>query len=200
MTTTSEHKFQYRPTGEDGDRTVDDLGFLTSMAISTCPNPIDSDTLIFHSMTAPDVLSLLFVDLQDTIPGHGHLVRLFFTHPRSPSSTKPSDHTDQPTLRQDRPFPMPPETTVKLVRIGASGRRAVWIEHNWEFEETRVMRAHFPSEYPEEASVSVLIPAIPVNPALPFTPRAAQSLAFDETTGRVCLGLYDGVVWILDYN
>ncbi|KZV62905.1 hypothetical protein PENSPDRAFT_758380 [Peniophora sp. CONT] len=196
INTTDQLKFQYRPTGEDGDRTVDDLGFLTSLAISSCPNPIDSDTLIFHSMTAPDVLSLLFVDLQDTMPGHGHLVRLFFNH--EPSEAE--DRAVTGSIRQDRPFPMPPETTVKLVRIGASGRRAVWIEHDWEFEETRVMRAHFPAEDPEAASVSVLIPAIPVNPALPFTPRAAQSLAFDETTGRLCLGLYDGVVWILDYN
>ena len=86
------------------------------------------------------------------------------------------------------------------MRIGTTGRRAVWIEHNWEFEETRLMRAHFPVEDPDEARVDVLIPSIPVNPALPFTPRAVQSLAFNEVTGRVCVGLYNGVVWVLDYN
>ena len=47
-------------------------------------------------------------------------------------------------VRQERPFPFPAESSVRLVRIGATGRRAVWVEHNWETDESQLVRAHFP--------------------------------------------------------
>ncbi|KAI0049749.1 hypothetical protein FA95DRAFT_795932 [Auriscalpium vulgare] len=184
----SDQLFKYRPATEAEEEIVEDLGYLAELNISSCPNPIDSDTLIYHSLTMPGALSLLFFDLLDAQPGHGHLVRLVFGV---------DDGAGPSHCWHDEPFPFPAETSVKLVRIGSTGRRAIWIEQNWETDEKRVMRSHFPAKGVGRSNVGVLLPH---EPALPFQPRECQSLAFDEATGRVCLGLFNGDLWVLDFN
>ncbi|KAI0313752.1 hypothetical protein OF83DRAFT_1140038 [Amylostereum chailletii] len=186
-TSADDRSFKYRPSLDNEDDRFEDYGHLAELSISSCPNPIDSDTFIYHSITMPDTVSLLFFDLQDALPGHGHLVRLFFG----------GEDAQNEAMRQDQPFPFPAESSVKLVRIGITGRRAVWVEQNWETDDFRIMRSHFPLEDPASSAVSVLLPP---NPALPFTPRSCQSLAFDETTGRLCCGLFNGDLWILDFD
>jgi len=196
-------RFQYKPTSAEEKQFIEDLGFLTQHAISSCPNPIVSDTLILHSTTAPDILSLLFFDFLDQVPGHGHLVRLFFgrgADDHNGSEAVEGKGVSNTRMRQDLPFPFSAETSVKLVRIGTTGRRAVWIEDNWETDESRLMRSYFPSDNLTAATVGALIPPVPVNPVLPFSPRECQSLAFSEVSGRLCCGTYNGVVWLLDYN
>ncbi|CCM00088.1 uncharacterized protein FIBRA_02115 [Fibroporia radiculosa] len=88
-------------------------------------------------------------------------------------------------------FALPPQVSAQLVQVGPTGR-AVWLEHNWETQTRRVMRYH-----PQSGnSVGLLLPSDPV---LPFTPNLCHSLAFDEVTGRVCMGLFNGDVYILDF-
>ena len=40
---------------------------------------------------------------------------------------------------------------------------------------------------------------LPPEPQLPFKPSACRSLAFDEASGRLCIGLYNGPIFVLDY-
>ena len=60
--------------------------YASDARTSTHPSPIHTDTPTLHSHTAPEVLSLLFVDLQDGLQGHGHVVRLLF-HSSPPASS-----------------------------------------------------------------------------------------------------------------
>lgn len=46
-------------------------------------------------------------------------------------------------------------------------------------------------------SVGVLLPP---NPSLPFVPEGITCMTFDETTGRLCVGLITGDLWVLDYS
>lgn len=47
------------------------------------------------------------------------------------------------------------------------------------------------------SSVGVLLPP---NPSLPFVPEGITCMAFDEATGRLCVGLITGDLWMLDYS
>ena len=40
---------------------------------------------------------------------------------------------------------------------------------------------------------------LPTDAALPFLPDTAHSLAFDEVTGRVCIGLFNGEIYVMDF-
>jgi len=71
----------------------------------------------------------------------------------------------------------------------------VWLEHDWELQRFRLMKLSAPVGH-GKPTVGVLLPP---DPELPFSPRECQSLAFDEVTGRVCLGLYTGDLYILDF-
>ena len=87
------------------------------------------------------------------------------------------------------------EASAQLAQVGAQGVRAVWLEHNWETQLNRVMKfAYDPQTRTAQAGV-----LFPHDPELPFTPNMCHSLAFDETTGRLCLGMYDGNVYVLDF-
>ncbi|PCH42172.1 hypothetical protein WOLCODRAFT_120067 [Wolfiporia cocos MD-104 SS10] len=88
-------------------------------------------------------------------------------------------------------FSMPSQTTAQLAQVGPSGR-GVWLEHNWDTQRRRIMRYQ-----PRDGHTIAMV--LPPDPALPFTPNLCHSLAFDEVTGRVCLGLFNGDVYILDF-
>lgn len=85
------------------------------------------------------------------------------------------------------------DASLSLPQIGATGRRAVWLEHNWEEQQKRIMR-YERSESSE--SVSELISNYP---DLPFVPNACSSLAFDEVSGRLCVSLMNGELYLLDF-
>lgn len=85
------------------------------------------------------------------------------------------------------------EVSAELADIGATGRRAVWLEHNWETQQKRLMR--FEAQDGCDA-IGILLPS---NPGLPFAPHACHSIAFDEVTGRLCLGFYNGDLYVLDF-
>ena len=84
-------------------------------------------------------------------------------------------------------------TSAPVVCVGITGRRGVWLERNWDREEVRLMRLS------HTAAGSVAGVLVPPHPALPFTPATCHSLAFDEVTGRLCVGLETGELYVLDY-
>lgn len=92
-------------------------------------------------------------------------------------------------------FPIGDESSAQLAQVGALGIRGVWLEHNWETQLNRVMKLAY-DPHTGTAKVGMLLPP---DPELPFTPNMCHSLAFDEVTGRLCLGMYDGDVYILDF-
>jgi hypothetical protein len=131
-------------------------------------------------------------DVRGSRAGGGHLVH-FCTEDTGDDGQPPS----QPRMIEPRRFTVPGSTSIEVVKIGTRGHRAVWLEHNWELQQFRLMKLSAPVGH-GKPSVGVLLPP---DPELPFSPRECQSLAFDEVTGRVCLGLYTGIYifWTL-YN
>ncbi len=92
-------------------------------------------------------------------------------------------------------FPIGDESSAQLAQVGAKGVRAVWLEHNWETQLNRVMKL----AYDPGTGVAKVGMLLPPDPELPFTPNMCHSLAFDEVTGRLALGMYDGNVYMLDF-
>ncbi|KAF9777499.1 hypothetical protein BJ322DRAFT_1015641, partial [Thelephora terrestris] len=131
-------------------------------------------------------LSMVSFDVRGSHIGGGNLVH-FCTENLNGGGQPPS----QPQVIEPRKFVVPGSTSIEFVKIGTRGHRAVWLEHDWESQRFRLMKLSAPV-----ASSGVLLPP---DPELPFSPRECQSLAFDEVTGRVCLGLYTGSLYILDF-
>ncbi len=92
-------------------------------------------------------------------------------------------------------FPISNESSPQLAQVGALGFRAVWLEHNWETQLNRVMKL----VYDPATGTAKMGMLLPPDPELPFSPNMCHSLAFDEVTGRLCLGMYDGNVYLLDF-
>lgn len=82
---------------------------------------------------------------------------------------------------------------IDAVCHGVTGHRAVWIEFNVDKEKRKLIKTSTNTDGPV---VDILVAT---DPALPFTPAECHTLAFDEATGRVCVGLYEGELYILDY-
>ncbi|GJE88747.1 F-box protein [Phanerochaete sordida] len=94
--------------------------------------------------------------------------------------------------------PLPLDTSIRSVSIGTTGRRAVWMEHNLDTTRTRLMKLELGSIHDGTPDLShgVLLPA---DPPLPFATDACHSLAFDEATCRLCLGLWDSSLHVVDF-
>ena len=153
------------------------------------------DFAISDSINIPPVgrcprLSMVAFDVRGSRAGGGHLVH-FYTENMSDDGQPPNE----PRTIEPRRFAVPGSTSIEVVKIGTRGHRAVWLEHNWELQQFRLMKLSAPVGH-DKPSVGVLLPP---DPELPFSPRECQSLAFDEVTGRVCLGLYTGALYILDF-
>lgn len=172
---------------------------LGPIAFSFNVTPISSlsfpDFAISDSINIPPVgqcsrLSMVAFDERGSRSGGGHLVH-FYTEGMEGHGEPPSESR----IIEPRRFTVPGSTSVEIVKIGTRGHRAVWLEHNWELQQFRLMKLSGPIGG-RKPSVGVLLPP---DPELPFSPRQCQSLAFDEVTGRVCLGLYTGNLYILDF-
>jgi len=143
---------------------------------------------------------VVFYSFHDASSGVGQVTRFslpFASGSGSPSSPSPSSspgpsQTETPVIASTtKYFTMPAHASAQLSQVGPMGR-AVWLEHNWETQQKRIMR------YQPRAGATLGM-LLPSDPALPFTPNICHSLAFDETTGRVCLGLFNGDVYVLDF-
>jgi hypothetical protein len=77
--------------------------------------------------------------------------------------------------------------------LGVTGRRAVWVRREVDTNECKLMKMSSDSE--DGLDVGVLFD----ESALPFALSACQSIAFDENTCRLCLGLYDGDIYVIDF-
>ncbi|THH14211.1 hypothetical protein EW146_g6093 [Bondarzewia mesenterica] len=179
------------PSFEKGGNVIEDMGECTEHIIEHIPNVPDffiSDGLNGAPESLPESLSFLFFTplIDDRRPNVGELVRLSLDTNR-----------EQDSCTRKRLFPVPKACSVKLVCVGSTGRRAIWIEQNWDSDRFRLMKAHFPNGETESFTVNVLIPP---NPSLPFSPEMCSTLAFDEATGRLCVGLITGDLWLLDFN
>lgn len=89
--------------------------------------------------------------------------------------------------------------TAQMPCFGNSGRRAVWLEHQWDDTQTYVdqyflMKATFPSDPEERATIG---PLLDRSIALPFEMHTCRSIAFHEATGRICLGLHTGDLYLM---
>ncbi|KAH7908451.1 hypothetical protein BJ138DRAFT_1012786 [Hygrophoropsis aurantiaca] len=82
------------------------------------------------------------------------------------------------------------------VQLGATGRRAVWIDYG---DET-ILRKWSATRYRRgeglSAGASVLMPPIS---GLPFDPKYIQRIAFDEVTCRLCASLPAGELFVCDF-
>ncbi|KIP08201.1 hypothetical protein PHLGIDRAFT_386921 [Phlebiopsis gigantea 11061_1 CR5-6] len=94
--------------------------------------------------------------------------------------------------------PLPLDTSIRSVSIGTTGRRAVWMEHNLETTRSRLMKLELGGTQDStlELSHGILLPS---DPPLPFSTDFCHSLAFDEATCRLCLGLFDGRLHVVDF-
>lgn len=94
--------------------------------------------------------------------------------------------------------PLPLDTSIRSVSIGTTGRRAVWLEHNLDTTRSRLMKLELGGvqETTSELFHGILLPP---DPPLPFSTDTCHSLAFDEATCRLCLGLFDGRLHVVDF-
>ena len=86
------------------------------------------------------------------------------------------------------------DATIDIICIGHTGRRAVWLERRWNTETDAFILMKGSFGWPP-----LVAPLVPPHVALPFEFHACQSLAFDEATGRVCVALHTGDIYLLDF-
>lgn len=111
----------------------------------------------------------------------------------------PNRNLAMPSINLDIsiPFDIPVGSYPEHPYLGSTGRRAVWLEQSLRSDYVQVLRLDYdPSARGKTPLVDVLLPP---EPQLPFKPSACRALAFDEATGRLCIGLFNGVVYVLDY-
>ncbi len=108
----------------------------------------------------------------------------------------PFDKPSKPP--RDIEVPLPADISIRLVGIGASGRRAVWMEHSLETTRSRIMKLEV--EKTESGGLELYHgELLPPDSPLPFSTDACHMFAFDEATCRLCLGLWDGSLYIVDF-
>ncbi|KAJ7170664.1 hypothetical protein C8R43DRAFT_980378 [Mycena crocata] len=86
--------------------------------------------------------------------------------------------------------------SAEIVCLGETGCRAVWLERRWTSDEYTLMKATFS---PHGRKPVVVEPLLARHLALPFELHMCQSLAFEESTGRVCLAVHTGELYILEF-
>ncbi|CAA7266846.1 unnamed protein product [Cyclocybe aegerita] len=96
----------------------------------------------------------------------------------------------------DYTFTTPPNVTLEPTCLGKTGRRAVWLEHQWNTDDFRLMKGSFIPTGDAPPHAVLLRPA---EMALPFEPHTCRSLAFEESSGRVWIGVHTGDIYILEF-
>jgi hypothetical protein len=86
--------------------------------------------------------------------------------------------------------------TDTLAQLGITGHRAVWMRRDWGRDEFTLMKMTCGPELERSTfDVGVLLRSSEA----PFVFSSFHSIAFDEATGRLCLALYDGDIWVIDF-
>ncbi|KIY72333.1 hypothetical protein CYLTODRAFT_440599 [Cylindrobasidium torrendii FP15055 ss-10] len=92
-------------------------------------------------------------------------------------------------------FRTPTSAASDIVCLGRTGYRCVWLERRWDTDIFTLMKASFPSRDSKTAFVERLLPP---TFTLPFLASSIQSMSFEESTGRISLGLHTGQLYLLD--
>lgn len=150
-----------------------------------------SDSINYGTHRPPSSLSFLaFPSLSGTGRGQGKAAHVHL------SIDTQSTDTTMHNVDISTPFSVPTESYPELVQLGTTGRRAVWLEQSLGSDNVQLMRLDYS---PTEMGVPRVNVLLPPDPGLPFKPSYCRALAFDEATGRLCLGLFSGELYILDY-
>ena len=181
----------FSPASRDTDAETEEVGWgpvLKQLQLPLGMGLVDSIFVPSHFTSS---LALFIVDNMPLLePGPvGRLLRFCLDDKRDPRT--PAVHSARVAL--------PSDTSVRLVGIGATGRRAVWMENSLETTRSRLMKMELgeTSDGTLEAFRGVLLPS---DPPLPFSMDACHMLAFDEATCRLCLGLWDGSLHVVDFS
>lgn len=173
--------------------------FATGLARRTSPDAVEWGTLVLQHQHP------LASNLMDTVHippvSSTHLTIMVFNEG---DMNQPSAQVVRFPLRDRKAavtssrVPLPLDTSIRSVSIGTTGRRAVWMEHNLDSTRSRLMKLELggTAEEKPELHYGVLLPP---DPPLPFSTDACHSLAFDEATCRLCLGLWDGSLHVVDF-
>jgi len=93
-------------------------------------------------------------------------------------------------------FSTHPSASAEIVCLGETGSRAVWLERRWTGDEYTLMKGTFS---PNRGNPVIVEPLLARHLALPFELRMCQALAFKESTGRVCVAVHSGDLYILEF-
>ncbi|KAI8980200.1 hypothetical protein BD414DRAFT_421160 [Trametes punicea] len=170
----------------DHDYAYTDLGPTIAQFVGPTPMPVPGHHIaqVSPATSSPSLAAVMFY--HSVHPHSAQLLRFSFDI---------SSEAVVLTGISSKDFAIGNESSAQLAQVGALGMRGVWLEHNWETQMNRVMKMAYDPRT-RTAEVGMLLPP---DPELPFTPNMCHSLAFDEVTGRLCLGMYDGNVYILDF-
>ncbi|KDR76201.1 hypothetical protein GALMADRAFT_247460 [Galerina marginata CBS 339.88] len=92
-------------------------------------------------------------------------------------------------------FATPPNVSLDPACIGKTGYRAVWLSHQWEIDDFRLLKASFPIN----GEPHFVEPLQPPEMPLPFEPHTCRSLYFEEATGRLFVGVHTGEIYLLEF-
>ncbi|KAI0091176.1 hypothetical protein BDY19DRAFT_934258 [Irpex rosettiformis] len=169
---------------------ADALAWGPLVADNTCAND-KFENLFPEPRTVPPISNdtLAFIAVQGS---RANLVR-FHLDVQSPTAMGSAKSRAHPL-----PVVLPPDTSIRLVGVGGSGRRAVWMEHNFETTRSQLMRLEVLHDDPKRSQVMYKV-LLPPDPPLPFSTDACQALAFNESSCRLCFGLWDGSLHLVDF-
>ncbi|KAI0690002.1 hypothetical protein BC835DRAFT_1529012 [Cytidiella melzeri] len=181
------------------------------MSLSDCDFPdnlLEWGPLVAHSTCVMDKLFNLFPE-PSTIPSASGEILAFMLMAESCAylmrfhlSARTTSSSSGKRFVRPITVKIRADTSVRLVGVGISGRRAVWMEHNLETTRSQLMKLEAlqddttDGEYTQISS-GVLLPP---DPPLPFSTDACQGLAFDEASGRLCIGLWGGSLYLVDFS
>ncbi|KAJ7494709.1 hypothetical protein B0H11DRAFT_2003077 [Mycena galericulata] len=86
--------------------------------------------------------------------------------------------------------------SAEIVCLGETGHRAIWLERRWTSDEYTLMKATFSPNVRQPVAVQ---PLLARHAALPFELSTVVSLAFEEASGRVCLAVHTGELYMLEF-
>ena len=91
-------------------------------------------------------------------------------------------------------FQTPYNETSDLAYVATSGQHSLWLQVPSDRDMSKVVKFTFDSSPEPTVSLDTLLPPIPL---LPFRPSTCTTLSLDEGTGRICVGLFNGSLYVL---
>jgi len=100
--------------------------------------------------------------------------------------------------KQTHSFDTPPNVTLEPACVGKTGCRAVWLSHQWNTDDFRLMKGSF-SVTGDTSDPPLVVSLQPPEQALPFQAHTCGSLYFENDTGRLFVGVHTGEIYILQF-